>query len=121
MPIPACARGGSSRTAGRLLLGALTLAGCSPPEAQRANPAIRPATISGRGWVVTRRYSANRALIVNIECRDREQAVAVARSIVDPVKELYAEALVYVRPPGGAGWTRRVQWTSATGYKVLDY
>ncbi len=99
---------------------AALLPGCEgdgPPP----NPTITPARLSSPGWKVTRRYSANQALIVEIECRDRERAVQIAKEIVEPVKASYVEVLVYVRPVNRAE-TRRVQWTKAGGdYRVLDF
>lgn len=96
------------------------LTGCdgnSPPP----NPEIAPARLSSPGWKVTRRYSANQALIVEVECRDRERAVAIAREIVEPVRDFYVEVLVYVRPLS-RDTTRRVQWTRNSGdYRVLDF
>lgn len=85
------------------------------------NPEIAPAQLSSPGWKVTRRYSANQALIVEVECRDRERAVQIAKEIVEPVKASYVEVLVYVRPITRAE-TRRVQWTKAGGdYRILDF
>ncbi len=99
---------------------AALLPGCEgnvPPP----NPEIAPARLSSPGWKVTRRYSANQALIVEIECRDRERAVQIAKEIVEPVKASYVEVLVYVRPVKRAE-TRRVQWTKAGGeFRVLDF
>ena len=88
----------------------------SPP-----NPHVTPATITSPGWKVTRRYTAHHALIVEVECRDRDRAVDIARELVEPVKETYVEALIYVRNAGGSA-TRRVQWTRATDeYRILDF
>lgn len=96
------------------------LTGCEG-DAPPRNPEISPARLSSPGWKVTRRYSANQALIVEVECRDRERAVDIAKEIVEPVKASYAEVLVYVRPISRAE-TRRVQWTKSGGeYRVLDF
>jgi hypothetical protein len=103
-----------------LCAAALLTWGCdagAPP----ANPEIAPARLSSPGWKITRRYSANQALIVEVECRDRERAVKIAEEIVDPVKASYVEVLVYVKAIGGTE-TRRVQWTKNSGeYRVLDF
>lgn len=99
---------------------AALLPGCDR-DAPPPNPDIAPARLSSPGWKVTRRYSANQALIVEVECRDRDRAVAIAKEIVEPVEASYVEVLVYVRPTGGAT-TRRVQWTKNGGeYRVLDF
>lgn len=100
---------------------ALTFAGCGESPTPEANPEISPARLSSPGWKVTRRYSVLQALIVEVECRDRERAVEIAKAIVDPVKDSYAEALIYVRPIDKTT-TRRVQWLKTDGeYRILDF
>lgn len=107
-----------SRSAGAVCLAAGLGCGWSDPP---KNPDIKPAPITSPGWTITRRYSAHHVLVVDVEAEDRSRAEAIAREIVEPVKESYGEALVYVRPPGADSPTRRVQWTAKTGYRVLDY
>lgn len=86
------------------------------------NPEILPAVIGPAEWKVTRRYSVNRVLIVEGECRAaRERAGDIAKSIVDASGEAYDEVLVYVRAPGERLHARRVQWTKALGYRLLDF
>jgi hypothetical protein len=82
-------------------------------------PDIRPAPISAADWKETRRYSVLRVLIVEGRTTDRERAVEIATLIARPSSEAYDEVLVYVKTPGDH--TRRVQWTKAGGFKVLDY
>ncbi len=105
-----------------LCLSAGTAADCTDPSLpDPPNPQVKPAIISSPGWKVTRRYTAHHALVVEVECRDRERAVQIARELVEPIKETYVEALIYVRPAGSAA-TRRVQWTKRDGqYRVLDF
>ena len=109
----------------RLLLAvclvALTPAACGEPALPPPNPEISPAKLSSPGWKVTRRYSVLQALIVEVECRDRDRAVEIAKAIVEPVKASYGEALIYVRPIDRST-TRRVQWRKADGeYRILDF
>ncbi|MDQ3168966.1 MAG: hypothetical protein M3Q55_02370 [Acidobacteriota bacterium] len=109
------------RVAFAVCLIALTFAGCGDAAAPRPNPEISPARLSSPGWKVTRRYSVLQALIVEVECRDRERAVEIAKAIVEPVKDSYGEALIYVRPIDKTT-TRRVQWRKADGeYRILDF
>lgn len=90
-----------------------------PPPVPSAE--VGPDPAGEPGWKITRRYSAHHALIVEVECADRERALAIAREIVTPVTDTYFEALVYVRPPGSAT-TRRVQWTRSDGeFRVMDF
>ena len=106
---------------GVVLLGAgaaaITSLGVLEPVAP--NPAIRPAPIGPADWKETRRISVLRVLIVEGNTTDRERAVEIAQKIARPSSEAYDEVLVYVRTPGHR--TRRVQWTKATGYRILDY
>ena len=104
-----------------LFAAAVIAAGCGGAAPPPSNPEITPASLSSPGWTVTRRYTAHHALIVEVECRDRHRAVAIARELVEPIKDTYVEALVYVRAAGSTT-TRRVQWTKRDGeYRVLDF
>ncbi len=104
-----------------LLLAAATASRYDVFDPPARNPDILPAMIGPAEWKVTRRYSVNRVLIVEGECRDRDSAADIARSIVDRSSEAYDEVLVYVRAPGDRAHARRVQWTKATGYRLLDF
>ena len=109
------------RVAFAVCLVALACAGCGDSAAPSSYPAITPARLSSPGWKITRRYSVLQALIVEVECRDRERAVEIAKAIVEPVKDTYGEALIYVRPIDRTT-TRRVQWRKADGeYRILDF
>ena len=85
------------------------------------NPEIQPAPIGPAGWTQTRRYIVNRVLIVEGESSEPHRAEEIARAVLGKGLEAYDEALVYVRPKGGAGPTRRVQWTKARGFKTLEF
>ena len=81
-------------------------------------PAIRPAPIGPADWKETRRYSVMRVLIVEGNTTDRERAIEIANDIARPATQAYDEVLVFVRTAHG---TRRVQWTKAGGFRILDY
>lgn len=87
------------------------------------NPEIQPAPIGPAGWKQTRRYIVNRVLIVEGESTEPHRAEEIARSVLGPGLDAgaYDEALVYVRAQGGRGPTRRVQWTKAQGFKMIEY
>jgi hypothetical protein len=75
--------------------------------------------IGGDSWTVTTATSARRALVVQVQAMRLEDALDIAKQIVDPVlAKGYEEILIYVRPPGGFsdGPMRRVQWTPGGGY-----
>lgn len=78
---------------------------------------------TGRGWAVVEMTSAQRALVVEVETRRINEAVAIAQQIVEPVSDRYDEVLVYFfdQPeltPRLA--SLRVQWTPAGGYRTLE-
>ena len=83
------------------------------------NPTIRP-PFGPMDWKETRRYSVNRVLIVEGVAPDIERALAIAQAIGRPSTEAYDEMAIYVRTPDRSR-TRRVTWTKASGYTLLDF
>ena len=69
-------------------------------------------------WSVTHAQASQGALVVEAEVIDLAEAMASARAIVEPVRDRYAEVLVYLRRTGAPGRlaSRRVQWTPSGGY-----
>jgi len=67
-------------------------------------------------WSVTRRVSAHRALVVEVETRHPEEALDIARQISEPEQPRFDEILVFIYPPGRHLMLRRVQWTPQHGY-----
>jgi hypothetical protein len=70
-------------------------------------------------WVVTTATSARNMLVVEVQAVRLEEAMDIAKAIVEPVlPKNYEEILIYVHPPGGFsdGPMRRVQWTPQNGY-----
>lgn len=74
-------------------------------------------------WTVTEHLSAHHVLIAHVETDYLHEAVAIAQQIADPVKEKYAEVLIYFHHPGRPDTLppRRVQWTAAAGYVETVY
>jgi hypothetical protein len=72
-------------------------------------------------WKVIGSVSAHRALVVDVEARNPEDAAAIAREIGEPVRSRYTEILVYFHAPGRRDPLRRVQWTAAHGYVETVY
>lgn len=99
--------------------------GAFDPPAQ--NPGIRPAPIGAAHWKETRRYGVNRVVVIEGESTNPERALEIARELMEPISGLYDEVLIYVRPSTSLGAsaarprTWRVQWTKATGFRVLEY
>jgi hypothetical protein len=72
------------------------------------------------GWTVTRAYSAHHTMVVEVEADHPSEALAIAREVVEPLRNRYDEVLVYTRSPGAPDAARRVQWTPRGGYVEMD-
>jgi hypothetical protein len=72
-------------------------------------------------WTITRRVSAHRALVVEVDTRHLEEAESIARRIADPVQPRFTEILVLFHQPGRRELRRRVQWTREHGYVETVY
>ncbi len=88
----------------------------SHPEAAPAPP--RPGT-RYPGWTVKRAYSAHHTMVVDVEAEHPSEALAIAREVVEPLRNRYDEVLVYTRAPDAPDAARRVQWTPRGGYVEL--
>lgn len=88
----------------------------SQPEAAPAPP--RPGT-RYPGGTVKRAYSAHHMMVVDVEAEHPSEALAIAREVVEPLRNSYDEVLVYTREPDAPDAARRVQWTPRGGYVEL--
>jgi hypothetical protein len=82
---------------------------------QKYNPATR--------WTVTEHLSAHNVLIAHVETAYLNEAVAIAQQLTEPLKDKYAEVLIYFHRPQRPDTLppRRVQWTPASGYVETVY
>lgn len=82
---------------------------------QKYNPATR--------WTVTEHLSAHNVLIAHVETTHLDDAVSIAQQLTEPIKEKYAEVMIYFHRPGRPDTLppRRVQWTRAAGYVETAY
>jgi hypothetical protein len=82
---------------------------------QKYNPATR--------WTVTEHLSAHNVLIAQVETNYLHEAVAIAQQLTEPIKDKYAEVLIYFHRPGRPDTLppKRVQWTPTTGYVETTY
>ena len=82
---------------------------------QQHNPATR--------WTVTEHLSAHHVLIAQVETDHLQDAMSIAQQLTEPVKEKYAEVMIYFHRPGRPDTLppRRVQWTPAHGYIETRY
>ena len=74
-------------------------------------------------WTVTEHLSAHNVLIAQVETAYLHEAVAIAQQLTEPIKEKYAEVLIYFHRPGRPDTLppRRVQWTRRDGYVETVY
>ena len=72
-------------------------------------------------WTITNRVAAHRALVLEVDARHPEEAMAIARAISEPELARFGEILVFVNRPGTRDMLRRVQWTPQHGYIETIY
>lgn len=82
---------------------------------QKFNPATR--------WTVTEHLSAHNVLIAHVETAHLDEAVSIAQQLTEPIKDKYAEVMIYFHRPGRPDTLppKRVQWTPTTGYVETSY
>jgi hypothetical protein len=92
-----------------------------PPPIDRLPTRQRHDSLSR--WTVTEHLSAHNVLIAQVETDHLAEAVAIAQQLTEPVKQKYAEVLIYFHRPGRPDMLppRRVQWTPTTGYVETRY
>ncbi len=59
-------------------------------------------------------------LIVTVETHQLEEALTIARSLVEPVQARYGEVLIYFRRPRETFAVKRVQWVSGAGFDEFE-
>ena len=96
-----------------------TLPGQAPdPGADAGEPSL-----VNEGWYVRNMATAHGAFVIEVEAEDPEQTETISRALIEPIKDDYAEILVYVNRMGDDSDlpARRVQWTPRDGYVELSY
>jgi len=80
-------------------------------------------SLVNEGWYVRNMATAHGAFVIEVEAEDPEQTETISRALIEPIKEDYAEILVYVNRMGDDSDlpARRVQWTPRDGYVELSY
>lgn len=114
--------------------GALVLLGTAIYEVKRTPP-VKPKTISvevmsprqrynpATRWTVTEHLSAHNVLIAQVETDHLNEAISIAQQLTEPLKDKYAEVLIYFHRPGRPDVLPpvRVQWTPKSGYVETRY
>jgi hypothetical protein len=85
------------------------------PAKQTYNTAAR--------WTVTEHLSAHNVLIAQVETAFLNEAIAIAQQLTEPLKDKYAEVLIYFHRPGRPDLLPpvRVQWSPTHGYVETRY
>ena len=74
-------------------------------------------------YTIVKMATAHGALTVEVEVDSAADTSSIARRLVEPVQNRYAEVLVYFydRSADGPLPISRVQWTAERGYVTIDY
>ena len=80
-------------------------------------------SLVNEGWYVRNMATAHGAFVIEVEAEDPEQTETISRALIEPIKDDYAEILVYINRMGDESDlpARRVQWTPRDGYVELSY
>ena len=102
-------------------------AGCeeSAPSAEQTE-APRGSTeipLDNEQYSILEMATAHGAFTLEVEVDAGADTLAIARQLIEPIKEQYAEVLVYLYDRSGDGELpmRRVQWTDGAGYTDVEY
>ena len=94
------------------------------PEAA-PDPAAGPdePSLVNEGWYVRNMATAHGAFVIEVEAEDPERTETISRALIEPIKDDYAEILVYINRMGDDSDlpARRVQWTPRDGYVEMSY
>ena len=88
-------------------------------------PAFEEQGVVNEAWRILKMATAHDVITLEVEVADLETAADVARKLMAPLENRYAEALVYVYASGeGEGGhvpAMRFQWTASGGLVVVEY
>ena len=73
------------------------------------------------GWHIRNMATAHGVFVIDVEAEDPTQTAAIARTLIEPIRDDYDEVLVYVHTPGSDLPARRMQWTPGGGYLEIAY
>ncbi len=80
-------------------------------------------SLVNEGWYVRNMATAHGAFVIEVEADDPDQTDTISRALIEPIKDDYAEILVYINRTDDDSDlpARRVQWTPRDGYVELVY
>ena len=76
-----------------------------------------------QGWHIRNMATAHGAFVIEVEAEDPAQTEAIARALIEPIRDDYDEILVYVNTLGDESDlpARRMQWTPGGGYVEITH
>lgn len=103
------------------------LAGCGQEDnsVEPPPPVFDEQGVVNESWRILKMATAHDIITLEVEVAELETAPDVARELMAPLENRYAEALVYVYAAGeGEGGhvpAMRFQWTASGGLVVVEY
>ena len=93
-----------------------------PPDGEASENVDDPLLVND-DWYVRNMATAHGAFVIEVEAKDPSQTETIARTLIEPIKDDYAEILVYVNQLGDDSDlpARRMQWTLRDGYVEISY
>lgn len=95
-----------------------------PEPAPERSPFFRHDRNPWARWTITEQLSAHHVAVATVETRHLDEAMGIAREIIEPMRERgYSEIVIYFHRPGRPDTLppRKVQWTPHDGYVITDY
>ena len=91
----------------------------SDPTDAETPPAVKRSAVPWAPWTVTEQLVAGSVLVLQIETTHLDDALTIARQLVEPTESRYAEVMIYFHRPGRPQTLppRRVQWSPSRGVR----
>jgi hypothetical protein len=95
----------------------------NPLDSAHTPPAVKRAARPWARWTVTEQTAAGSVLVLQVETVHVDEALSIARTLVERLGDRYTEVMIYFHRPGRPSTLppRRVQWTTGRGYDETDY
>ncbi|MGE3276517.1 MAG: hypothetical protein AB7O67_15495 [Vicinamibacterales bacterium] len=96
----------------------------APEATPERSPFFRHDTNPWARWTITEQLSAHHVAIAHVETRHLDEAMSIAREIIEPMRvRAYTEIVIYFHRPGRPDPLPpiKIQWTPNGGYVTTDY
>ncbi len=83
-----------------------------------ATPDAGEPLLVNQSWYIRNMATAHGAFVIEVEAEDLAETEAIARALIEPIRDDDDEMLVYVKTLGDESDlpARRMQWTPGGGY-----